>query len=37
MTKKVNDSFTSFLGKAVYYADKFDLRMQQMRDIYMKG
>ena len=37
MTRKVNDSFTSFLGKAVYYADKFDLRMQQMRDIYMKG
>ena len=23
--------------KAVFYADKFDLRMQQMRDIYMKG
>ncbi len=37
MTKKVNDSFASFLGKAVYYADKFDLRMQQMRDIYMQG
>jgi TRAP-type mannitol/chloroaromatic compound transport system substrate-binding protein len=37
MTRKVNDSFFAFLGKAVYYADKFDLRLQQMRDIYMQG